>query len=117
MGTLHTRGRSSSPPSDPGPGLPSPLLRWSAVRVTSLPLHTPPRSLLGSPPSTRSRFGVVVVGLQLGAETSAQSLVHWWVVEWLACLGFGLLVPQHFFFLPHTRRRLRPVGTAAGWVA
>ena len=39
----------------------------------------------------------MVVGLQLGAGPSGQSLVHWWGVEWLACLGLGLLVPQDFF--------------------
>ena len=97
MGMLHTRGRSAGSPSDPGPGLPSPLLRWSTGRGPSLPPHIPPRSLLGSPPSTRSRFGVVVVGLQLGAGPSEPSLVHWWEVEWLACLGLGLWLPPICF--------------------
>ena len=90
-------GRSSSPPSDSGPGLSSPLLRWSVVRGPSLPPHIPPRSLSGSPPSTCSRFGVVVVGLQLGAGPSGPSLVHWWGVVWLACLGLGLWLPLNFF--------------------
>ena len=116
MGTLHTRARSGSPPSDPGPGLPRPLLRWSAVRVPSLPPHTLPPSLSVSSPSTRSRFGVVV-GLQLGARLSGPLPVHWWVVgvAWVprSC-AFG---SSRFLFLTHTRRRLRPVGTAAGWVA
>ena len=97
MGMLHTRGRSAGSPPDPGPGLPSPLLRWSTGRGPSLPPHIPPRSLLGSLPSTRSRFGVVVVGLQLGAGPSEPSLVHWWEVEWLACLGLGLWLPPICF--------------------
>ena len=87
MGTLHTRGRSGGFPSDSAPGLSIPLLRWSAPRAPSLPAHIAPRSLSGYNPSTRSRFGVVVVGLQLGAGPSGQPLVHWWVFVWLVCLG------------------------------
>ena len=81
---------------------------------TSLPLHILPYTLSGYPPSTRSRFGVVaVVVLPLGTAPSGQPLVHSSGVGWLGRLGPGLF-GRRFFFLAHTRRRLRPVGTASG---
>ena len=97
MGTLHARGRSSGSPSDSAPGLPIPQLRWSAPRAPSLPPQIPPSSLSGYYISTRSRFGVVVVGLQLGAGPSGQPIVHWWVVVWLGRLGLGHFVLRSFW--------------------